>query len=204
MRSEFRYTVLLPALLIALLGACAAVAQDEDATAAPGFNGTWVLNRESSRDLAAMMQPPAERGGGGGMRGGGRGRRGGRDDLPTGGDNSVKRQQNALRMQKEYSRLEIFHEGQELNLTDGLDISQLHFTDGRETVIWTERGEMTARTTIAPGEIRVHTGGRRDGPGRTRTFTLSEDGKQLVLVEERGVPGREAPVRIRMVYDRAD
>lgn len=181
------------------------------------MTGQWVLNEELSQDLAATMKAAMgggarsgggmRGGGGGGMRGGGMGGAG--DRRPGAEENAgdaTKRQQQALRMQQEYSRLEIFHEGPELNLTNGLDITQLHFTDGRESTVWTERGEMKARTGWKGKALCIETSGRgpKPGPGRTRTFSLSEDGSQLVLVEERPLPGQKEPVRIRMVYDRVN
>ena len=143
--------------------------------------------------------------GGGGMRDGGmRGAGGQRPDGAN--ENMAKAQERALRMQKEYSRLEIFHDDPELNLTNGLDISQLHFTDGRESSIWTERGEMKARTNWEGRALCIRTTGSGDRgalPGRVRTFSLSPDGSQLILVEERPLPDKKEPVTVRMVYDRA-
>ena len=49
----------------------------------------------------------------------------------------VKAQQRLIRIQEEYARLEIYHDGIELNVTNGLDISRLLFTDGRRMNIWT-------------------------------------------------------------------
>ncbi|MBU8871752.1 MAG: hypothetical protein KOO60_12875 [Gemmatimonadales bacterium] len=214
-------------LLMALSGPTSA--QDTNpapaSAEAPDFNGQWILNKGQSQDLTAIMRQAmgGQRGGKSGGRsggmsgGGGGGRRGGGmsggmggqsgGQRPGGSDGDMaKMQERALRMQKEYSRLEIFHEGPEVNLTNGLDISQLHFTDGRQSSIWTERGEMKARTTWKNGSLLIRTSGpngRNGDGGRSRTFNLSEDGYQLILIEERPLPGKKEPIKIRMVYDRA-
>lgn len=222
--------ILLPALL--LLIALPVVARDDDdasETATPlpleEFNGTWVLNPEQSQDLAALMReamgssrgpsggrPGGGRGGGmrgGGMGGGGMGgggRSGGAPGAQFGESGSAQGQdpmaQHLLRMQKEYSRVEIFLEGPELNVTNGLDIVQLYFLDGRQTSIWTERGEMTAQSEARDGQLLIRTRGRGPADGRTLTYSLSGDAPQLILMEERLLPGKEKPLTIRMVYDR--
>ena len=219
------------ALVAILVLALPGLAQEEAVPAvdeAPDFNGQWVLNKQQSQDFAAIMRQEmggmrggksggmsgggGRGGGGGGGRGGGGGGGGGRGGGGMGGqqpggsdENMAKMRERALRMQQEYSRLEIFNDGPELNLTNGLNISQLHFTDGRETSIWTERGEMKARTRWEGNSLRIQTTGtseRQKAPGRTRTFSLSEDGSQLILIEERTLPKKKDPITIRMVYDR--
>jgi hypothetical protein len=235
MKHPIRWTVAIAVILIS--GGAWAQAQEIEAPlggspeTAANLTGQWVLNKGQSQDLLATMKSAMGAGGrsggkGGGMGGGGRGGGGGGrgggmggggrgggmsgGGQRTGGADSgdmAKMQERALRLQKEYSRLEIFHDGMELNITNGLDISQLHFTDGRETTIWTERGEMKARTGWEGAGLCIRTSapkGDKQGPGRMRTFSLSEDGAQLILVEERPLPGKKEPVKVRMVYDLAN
>ena len=131
----------------------------------------------------------------GGMGGGGRqggGQAAGTADMNLG-----------LRLKQEISELEIFQQGAELNITDGLDISRLIVIGGGEAIIWTERGEVKASARWENGTLveKWQPSGR--GAGRTRRYALTEDGRQLIVQEERsGVPGQERPFTVRLVYDR--
>lgn len=231
MKTSIRVLPIVLLLLTALAATAQDRDQDAAAkpasTPLADFNGIWVLNPDQSQDLDAVlrqamgssrgpgagrpgggMNPGMGGGRGGGMRGGGmagRGRSGG-PGTQFGDSGSAATQdrmaQNRLRMQKEYSRVEIFLEGPELNVTNGLDIMQLYFLDGRQTSVWTERGEVTAQSEARDGKLIIRTRGRGPGDGRTLTYSLSEDARQLFLVEERLLPGQEKPITIRMVYDR--
>ena len=126
-------------------------------------------------------------------------------DRPPGQESPEGREdpgaQAQLRLQKEVSRLEIFTDGLELNITNGLDISRLLFCDGRETTIWTDRGEIKARARWERGSFRETWASGR-GRGRTLTYRLSPAGNRLVVTEERTLPGKDEPVKITLVYDR--
>jgi len=166
------------------------------------LSGLWVLNSEQSDDPAAVIRE-ARSGGGGGRGGGGRGG-GGRGGGGRGGggqrqDDTAERpdQQMAARI----ARLEIFHDDLEFNLTDGLDISRLLYTDGRESTVWTEQGEMKA-TAIWQGETLVVTwqGGR--GGDRTTRLSLAENGQLLLVREQMNPRGQDRTVTLDLVYDR--
>ncbi len=215
-------------LTAAVSGSTGAACAEESLSLLPeDFNGTWVLNPGQSEDLLVTLRElrgtsPGNRDGMRGETGGGRGRgrgmsgargsgRGtgsgrGRSSAGKNGGEALQTQlqKRAQRLQAEYSRIEIFLEVPELNLTDGRDITQLFYTDGRKTNVWTERGELTASAELRDGTLQVRTRGGRMDSGRTRSFTLSQDARQLILTEERLLPGGKEPLRIRMVYDRAN
>ncbi|MEN8007304.1 MAG: hypothetical protein ABFS42_09840 [Candidatus Krumholzibacteriota bacterium] len=189
----------------------------------PNLTGNWVLNTKDSDDIGAVMREAMaarqsmgvggmQGGGKGGGRGGGRGG-GGRGGGGRGGggrgeggsapdqDRMVKAQQRMARLQEEYSRLEIFHDGIELNVTNGLDITRLLFTDGRQMNIWTQQGEARATATWQKQTLVVEWKTRQDTLSRIRYYTLSESGRRLTMTESRRLPGQDKTVKITMVYD---
>lgn len=207
-------------LILSLLVAVSCLAQDDP----PNLTGNWILNAGESDDLGAVMRagggggerPAGGQGGGPGGGGGGGGRGGGQGGGPGGGghgggkgggnqgqneDRQAQAEERRAQQQEEYSRLEIFQDGIELNVTNGLDITRLLFTDGREMTIFTQQGEARAAASWEDNTLVVHwtTGG--DQRARTRIYTLSEDGRKLNMTEERHLPGQDKTVKIRMVYD---
>ena len=213
------------ALTVSLLIVSAAWAQTDDVSdtraidishhTQPNLTGNWILNEKASDDMAAVMQE-AMGGGqsmggggkdGGGGRGGGRGGgHGGGKDAGTGnsGDDQArqaKAQQRLIRIQEEYSRMEVFHDGIELNVTNGLDISRLLFTDGRSMNIWTQQGEANATAHWQGRTLIVEWKTSQDTMSRIRHYTVSETGFQLIMTETRLLPGQDKTVKIRMVYD---
>ena len=105
-------------------------------------------------------------------------------------------------MKQEYSHLDIFHDGIELNVTNGMDISRFMYTDGRENTIFTQFGQATAKANWHGHSLDVEWKTRQDTTARVRHYQLSEDGQQLYVSEERNIPGQDKPVDIRLVYDR--
>ena len=97
--------------------------------------------------------------------------------------------------------MEIFHDGIELNVTNGLDISRLLFTDGRRMNIWTQQGEANATAHWQDRTLVMEWKTRQDTMSRIRHYTVSETGFQLVMTETRRLPGHDKTVKIRMVYD---
>ncbi len=185
--------------------------------AQPNLTGNWILNVKASEDMAAVMREAmgggqsmggGGKGGGGGRGGGMGGGRGGGGGQGGGTGNSgadparqAKAQQRLARIQEEYSRMEIFHDGIELNITNGLDISRLLFTDGRRMNIWTQQGEANATAHWQDRTLVVEWKTRQDTMSRIRYYTVSETGFQLVMTETRRLPGQDKTVKIRMVYD---
>ncbi len=169
------------------------------------FTGHWVLNTRESDDFAeimdeAMSAGQAGRGGGMGRGNGGGGGKGG--GSPSGDEErQVRAQQKLARIQVEYSRLDIFHDGIELNVTNGLDISRLLFTDGRQMNIWTQQGEASATATWQGRTLIVSWKTSQDTLSRIRHYTLAEGGQQLILTENRRLPGQDKTVNIKMVFD---
>ncbi len=187
-------------------------AEEDSSPAVAMFSGSWVLNKEASDNIAEVMsRTGSKRGSGGGMggrRGGGMG--GGRGGGMGGGRGggmgnrqapSGDTAQMQLRRQKEISRLDIFTDGNELNITNGLDISRLLYCDGREVTIWTAQGETLAHAAWADGRI-TETWSHGKQPARSFTYSLSEDGNRLTVVEQRTPPHGGQPITLRMVYDR--
>lgn len=186
----------------------------------PVISGAWQLNEKQSDDIAALMaKAPGGRnrpeGGGhgmGGMQGGGGGGGGGRGGGPGGGgggdqpdeDQQARMQKRMEQMKLQYSRLDIFQDGLELNVTDGLDISHLLYTDGRQSTIWTRFGEAKATAVWRGRTLDVSWKTRQDTQTRERHYTVSQDGKQLIVTEERTIPGKDEHVSLKLVYDRAD
>jgi len=182
----------------------------------PDLSGVWILDEKASDDPAAVMRRNWERTGGqrggmggpGGMqgRGGGMGgRQGGMQDDPEGGGRGGPGggpgQDRDRTMQRRIARLEIFSDGPEFDVTDGLDITRVLHTDGRTETVWTERGEQQATAAWQDGVLEVRWQGR-GGPGRTTRFSLEGDGKQLVVLEQVQMPGSDEEVTLRLVYDR--
>ncbi len=207
-------------LIISLLSVASSWAQDNSLSdtlavdvscdAQPNLTGNWILNVKASDDMAAVIREAmgggqnmgGDRKGGdrkGGGRGGGRG--GGMGNTSEDPARQVKAQQRLARIQEEYSRMEIFHDGIELNVTNGLDISRLLFTDNRRMNIWTQQGEATATAHWQDRTLVVEWKTSQDTMSRIRYYTLSETGYQLVMTESRRLPGQDKTVKIRMVYD---
>lgn len=193
-----------------------------DESATPDFSGQWQLNAGASEDPAKIMQKAmrsAGRSGNGGGRGGGMsgGRGGGMGGGPGGGipggrgdsggtgiesRNRPDGSRMAADMRRAMSRLEIFHSGNVLNITDGRDISQLMEIGGKQTPVWTEHGKVQATAVWRDGALLVSVDSGREGVAmHTRSFQLSDDGSQLFVVEERPLPHTDRTIRIRLVYD---
>ena len=195
------------------------LAIDVSPAAQPNLTGNWILNLKASDDMAAIMREAmgggqsmggggkgggGGRGGGGGQGGGGKGGGGKGGGMGNSGDDparQAKAQQRLARFQEEYSRMEIFHDGIELNVTNGLDISRLLFTDGRRMNIWTQQGEANATAHWQGRTLIVEWKTSQNTMSRIRNYTVSETGYQLVMTETRRLPGQDKTVKIRMVYD---
>lgn len=187
----------------------------------PDLSGDWVLDREASDDPRTVLRPPRDSGmGGGGMGGGGTGRGGmgrggmGRGGMGRGGMGGGRPSGEmptnrggedggpAAGLAKRIGKLTIFHAGDEIDLTDGLEISRLLRTDGKPAKVWTERGQVEA-TASWQGESLV-VNWRGGGVDRTSRFTLSGDGSRLEVLEEIVRPGGEDKSTLKLVYNRVN
>ncbi len=186
----------------------------------PNFSGQWTMNTR----LSDPIQPPQAKsgrsgqggGGRGSGRGGGRGGGGGRHGGVGGGggsgggggnpgqQNPVKNQQRAARLQQELAHLEIFHDGIELDVTNGLDITRLIYTDGRTMNIWTQRGEANATANWEGETLVVQWKTRQDTMSRIRRYTIDETTNRLTVTEKRRLPGSDKYQEMVLIYDRAD
>ena len=205
-------TVVWTVSILSLLFLASAMAQD----GLPNLTGKWVLNEKMSDDFAAVMKEAKSggsempqgggRGGGGkggggrggGMGGGGKGGGGSRGDSE---ERQAKAQERMDRALKEYSHLEIYHAGIELNVTNGLDISHLLYTDGNEMTIWTQRGEAKATATWREDILVVEWKTRQDTVSRIREYTLGSEGRILTMIESLQLPGQDKSIEMTMVYE---
>ncbi len=179
----------------------------------PNFTGNWTLNTKMSDDIQQVMMKAmgagGGRGGGGGGRGGsmGGGKGGGRGGGRRGGmggnqpGQNPKAMKRAEEMKQQHSRLEIFQDGIELNVTNGLDISRLLHTDGRTENIWTQRGEATATANWENQVLMVQWKSRQETLSRTRSYQLIDDGRRLTVKELIRVPNSNEMISVRLVYD---
>lgn len=214
MKSPILFTLLIMIIAVPLSMA------EETADQHPDFTGSWVLNKSLSDDIQQVMMKAtggANRGGGGGGksggggRGGGGGRRGGgggggggsmggQPDGGQSGDNP-QAQKRSEEMKLQLSSLEVFQDGLELNITDGLEITRLLHTDGREEKIWTQRGEATATANWEADTLVVEWKTSQDTTARTRYYQLNENGKLLTVRELIRIPGSKEMVNVQLVYN---
>ncbi len=223
---------LILATMISLLIPISGVQAEESPDSSPNLTGYWTINEKLSDDLQQVMMKAmgggrgggkggggGHGGGGGGMGGGGRGGGmggggrgggmggGGRGGGMSGGGgdssaNNPQAQKRAEEMKQQYSRLEIFQDGDELNVTNGLDITRLLYTDGRTNTIWTQRGEAAATAIWEGSTLVIRWKTRQETLARVRYYSLDEEKKRLTVSEEIQIPNKDEVVKIRMVYDR--
>ncbi len=177
------------------------------------FSGTWRMDPKASDDPSKLNPMPGN-GPGGGMGGrGGRGPRGPAIDPSSGkmpgegfdgADRPEKDRAEAAGRQtgREFGRLEIFHDGDEFDLTDGMQISRMLKIGGQPTEVFTPRGSMKAAAAWE-GEALVVTERNPEGRVmRTRQFMLSADKQVLTVREVRHMPGKDGDLSMTVVYRR--
>lgn len=183
------------------------------AAARPDFSGRWQLDAKASDDPAARS-PAAGRGRGGGRPGGGPGRgpavNPGSGRMPgegfDGGESAAREIGEAAgrRAAREFGRLEIFHAGDEFDLTDGMQVSRTLRIGSEPVEVFTPRG--TVRAAAAwEGASLVLT--ERDEAGRvrrTRRLLLGPDPNTLTVKEIRHHPGADGDRALTLVYRRQD
>lgn len=212
--------------IVILFAAAAALFSPEAAVAdgdLPDLNGRWVLNQDASDNpMEAMRGDGGGRGGdgpggggghsgggpgggggrsGGGPGGGGRGGRGGMEDGQQSRGESPEAKAHMEKTMQRLGALTIFQEGPELDFTDGLDISRLLYTDGRECTVWTDQGQQKA-VAVWQDRALVITWNTDRGE-RTTRLELADDGARLVRLEQLRGGGDGAAKTLRLVYDRA-
>ncbi len=204
-------------LLLILSPSVLAAAEEATTDTGPNFTGNWVLNKKMSDPIQPARPQGGKSGGGGGGGGGGRGggggggRGGGGGGMSGGGGHggggggqqpSVQDQQKIMRLEKELSRMEIFHDGIEMNVTNGLDISRLIFTDNRTMTIWTQRGEAKANAHWEGATLIVQWKTGQDTMSRIRRYTLSDSGFRITVTEKRRQPNSDKYRELTLVYDK--
>lgn len=161
-------------------------------TELPNLTGTWLLNEKLSDHHGSPQFP-----GGGGRPGNVGGTRG---DL--GHEPSAEEEQRMNQVRQENSMLEVYHDGIELNVTNGMDVSRLLFTDGREMTIWTPEGMAQAMASWDKRTLVVQWKTEDDVLSRLRRYTLSVDGLRLTVKEKRRLPDEDKYREITLIYDK--
>jgi len=180
------------------------------------MSGLWIIDKKASDDLKEVLAPASRgkgggssmggmsggRGGGGrggGGRGGGGGQRGGMNN-DSGGADRERMMKMMQDLEKEISQLEIFQTGHEFNVTDGMDMTRLIFTDGRDNTIWTRQGEANATGSWNGRTLKIQVNGGGKKQGQVRHYTISEDGLKLTVLFKKSMGPRGEPKTIRLVY----
>lgn len=196
--------------LAALLAFCAVAALANDST--PDLTGQWVLNENESDAFKAPDRgqggPPSGgggRGGGGGRRSGG-GRGGGGRQGGQGGGQEPSAEDLAKQQERRQAlgKLVIFQQGLEMNVTDGLDISRMLITDGRDLEIWTQQGMARATASWSGPTLVVQWSVGEEGPQQARRYSLEDDGQKLSVRATVQRPGSDQTHTMSLVYDRSD
>jgi hypothetical protein len=193
-----------------------AVTAAAPARARPDFSGSWQLDPKASDD-PAMIPGGGERGQGGPGSGGGRGP-GSRGRGPTadpnqgtmpgegfdGSDAPERDRDEAAGRQsaREFGQLEIFHAGDEFDLTDGMQVSRMLTIGGQPTEVFTPRGPAKATAAWDNDALLVTESDPQGQVRRTRQFQMSSDGGTLTVREIRHRPGKDGNHTMTMVYRR--
>jgi len=195
-----------------------AVTAAAPARARPDFSGSWQLDPKASDDPAMIPGggERGERGQGGPGSGGGRGgssRRGPTADPNQGkmpgegfdGSDAPERDRDEAagrQSAREFGQLEIFHAGDEFDLTDGMQVSRMLTIGGQPTEVFTPRGPAKATAAWDNDALLVTESDPQGQVRRTRQFQLSSDGGTLTVREIRHRPGKEGNHTMTMVYRR--
>ncbi len=176
------------------------------------LSGLWIIDKKASDDLKQALIPSGDRGkgSGGGMSGGGGGRgghgRGGGMGGNIGGGAPSGIQERMMRnmkdLEKEISRLEIFQTEHEFNVTDGMEMTRLIFTDGRDNKVWTRQGEAIAKGDWQNNTLKIEIQSAGKKQGQVRHYTLSEDGNKLTVLFKKSMGPSGEPKTLRLVYRR--
>jgi hypothetical protein len=179
----------------------------------PDLTGTWVLNEKESDTLESAAgqgrnrggAPPPGRGGGGRGLGGGRGTGMGRGGGGGGAPDDQQRdemQKRREQMRERVSRFVIHQEGTEFNVADGLEITRLLYTDGREQTIWTEQGQALATAAWQGSELVVRWRPEEEAPEQVQRFRVDPETDRLSVTSTLRRPDSDQTLEMTMVYDR--
>ena len=162
--------------------------------------GTWKLNRDESDDPRKRRQDSGSSNGGGyggrrgGMGGGGRGGYGRR------GDESDEERQKMRELFSPPAAMTLSMTGAEVDLVDDRDRKRAFMTDGRKL----QKSKDANYQEIAAkfdGKRLVTEEKSPRGDKMSRTFELSEDGRQLYQTLHMTTGQSNTPLVVRYVYD---
>ena len=155
-----------------------------------GLSGTWQLNLEESDDPRERFGDGEEGRPGFGRRAR-RGAGGPRDPGAEGGPPGGGRRGELVIVQDEST----------VTITHGPRSATL-YTDGRTETREVRRGQVEATATYEKGAVLVIERSFSGGATMTRTFTLSDDERQLFVTHQIDIPERARSGEFRMVFDR--
>ena len=165
--------------------------------------GAWKLNRDESDDPRKRRQDSGgssgggyggRRGGGGGYPGGGHGgygRRGGESD---------EERQKMRELFTPPAAMTLSMTGAEVDLVDGLDRKRAFMTDGRKLQKSKDPNYLEIAAKFDGHRLVTEEKSPR-GDKMSRTFELSEDGRQLYLTLHMTTGRSNTPLVVRYVYD---
>lgn len=196
-----------------------ATAIEAPAAVLPDFSGTWYLDRRASDDpervfgLVDGADGQDIRGDSGGGRGAAprrtldrpsmdpdRGRETGPGFVGSGRAGRQQAEAMAQEAVRESGSLEIFHSGDEFDLTNGAQVSRMLRIGGEPTEVLTPRGSFRS---AAAWDGRILTVTDSDPQGqvrRTRQFSLSVDRSVLTVRDIRHRSGKEGDLIMTMIY----
>jgi hypothetical protein len=161
--------------------------------------GAWKLNRDESDDPRKRAQNRGGSGRGGGY-GGGRGMGGGRGGYGRRGGESDEERQKMRELFSPPAAMTLSMTGAEVDLVDDRDRKRAFMTDGRKL----QKSKDTNYEEIAAkfdGHRLVTDEKSPRGDKMSRTFELSEDGRQLYETLHMTTGRSNTPLVVRFVYD---
>lgn len=178
----------------------------------PNLSGTWVLDTRASDDPARVPGSGQGQGGdpmGGGSRGPAIDPNSGR--VPgegfDGAENPANEKAEAAGRQaaREFSVLEIFHDGDEFDLTDGMEISRMLRIGGELTNVFTPHGVVKATAAWESDALVVTESDAQGQVWRSHHFLLSAGGNTLTVRQIRQQPGKKGGTdALTLVYRRQE
>lgn len=151
----------------------------------PNFTGTWRLNRELSDNPQEKLKEAI-------------GKRGGALGRMMGGRAAQDRMKNIEGMAEVFK---IVHNDPEIQVTGNNNVTRRLFTDGRKVSVTAPNGESVEITARWQGSQLVVETQRANGGKLTQTYSLDQDGGQMVVLMQIADQRLGRPIELRFVYD---